>query len=143
MAHTKKYANKIGIYKSEDKSTTLVICLFPRSRWESLGTRLALSLLSYPFKIITTSMCSTDTTKTRVNILCVHGLEMAPDTTKVHKTIIVIPCCASKSWQPHSTKPFCYMQTKLQSFSNHNRKPDSVCPRYKMSENHTWYICLS
>ena len=34
------------------------------------------------------------------------------------------------------------MQTKLQSFSNwgdHNRKLESVCPRYKMPENHTWY----
>ena len=55
----------------------------------------------------------------RVNLLRVRGLETAPDTTKVHKTIIVMPyCCAGKSQQPNSTKPFCYVQTKLQSFSN-------------------------
>ena len=54
------------------------------------------------------------------NTLRLRGLEMAPDTTKVHKTITVMPCCAGKS---NST--FCYVQTTLQSFSNrenHNRK---------------------
>ena len=83
---------------------------------------------------------------TRDNILCVRGLETAPDTTKVHKTIIVILCCAGKSRQPNSTKPFCCVQTKLKSFSNwenHNRKLESVCPRYKRSENHNWYARLS
>ena len=83
---------------------------------------------------------------TRDNILHVRGLETAPDTTKVHKTIIVMPCCAGRSRQPNSTKPFCYVQTKLQSFSNwenHNRKLESVCPRYKTSENHTRYTRLS
>ena len=53
---------------------------------------------------------------------------MASDTTKEHKTIIM-PRCAGKSRQLNSTWPFCYMQTKLQSFSNrekHNRKLESV-----------------
>ena len=51
-----------------------------------------------------------------------------------------LPCCASKSRQPNSSKPFGYEQTKLQSFSNwenHKRKLGLVCPRYKMPENHT------
>ena len=75
----------------------------------------------------------------RDNILCVRRLEMAPDTIKMAETIIVIPCCAGKSRQPNSTIPFCYVHTKLQSFSNwrdHNRKLESVCPRYKMPEKH-------
>ena len=46
---------------------------------------------------------------TRDNILRVRGLETAPDTTKVPKTIIVMPCCAGKSRQPNSTKTFCYV----------------------------------
>ena len=50
----------------------------------------------------------------RDNILRVRGLETAPDTTKMHKTIIVMPCFAGKSRQPNSTKTFCYVQTKLQ-----------------------------
>ena len=82
----------------------------------------------------------------RDNILRVRGLETALDTTKVHKTIIVMPCCAGKSRQPDSTKPFCYVQTKVQSFSNwenHNRNLESVCPRYKRSENHNRYARLS
>ena len=87
-----------------------------------------------------------DLSQSRDNILRVRGLETAPDTTKVHKTIIVILCCAGKSRQPNSTKPFCCVQTKLKSFSNwenHNRKLESVCPRYKRSENHNWYARLS
>ena len=78
----------------------------------------------------------------RDNILRLRGLEMAPDTTKVHKTIITMHCCAGKS---NSTKTFCYVQTKLQSFSNRenrNRKLEPVCSRYKMSKNHTWYARL-
>ena len=36
----------------------------------------------------------------------------------------------------NQTKPFYYVQTKLQSFSNweNHRKPELVWPRYKMSE---------
>ena len=34
-------------------------------------------------------------------ILCVHGLEMAPDTTKMPETIITMLCCAGKSRQPN------------------------------------------
>ena len=51
-------------------------------------------------------------------MLRVRGLETAPDTIKMAETIIVMPCCAGKSWQPNSTIPFHYVQTKLQSFSN-------------------------
>ena len=43
----------------------------------------------------------------------------------------------------NSTKLSCYVQTKLQSFSNwenQNRKLESVCPRYKITENHIWYL---
>ena len=76
------------------------------------------------------------------NILRVHGLETAPVTIKMVETIIVMPCCVGKSRQPNSTIPFCYVQTKLQSFSNwgnHNIKLESVCPRYKMPEKHNGY----
>ena len=68
---------------------------------------------------------------------------MALDTTKVPETIIVMLLLC---WQISATKQYKaslpYVQTKLQSFSNwgyHNRKLESVCPRYKMPENHTWY----
>ena len=47
----------------------------------------------------------------RDNILHLRGLETALDTTKVLKTIIIMPSCAGKS---NSTKTFCYVQTKLQ-----------------------------
>ena len=78
------------------------------------------------------------------NILRVCGLEMTLDTTKVHKAIIVMPCCAGKSRQPNSIRSFCYVQNKLHfsNWENHNRKLESVCLRYKMSENHTWYTHL-
>ena len=69
----------------------------------------------------------------------------APDTIKMAETIIVMPCCSGKSRQPNSTIPFCYVQTKLQSFSNwgnHNIKLESVCPRYKMPEKHNGYANL-
>ena len=78
----------------------------------------------------------------RDNILRVRGLETAPDTIKMAEIIIVMPCCDGKSRQPNSTIPFRYVQTKLQSFSNwgnHNRKLESVCPRYKMPEKHNGY----
>ena len=81
----------------------------------------------------------------RDNILHVRGLETAPDTIKMAETIIIMPCCAGKSRQPNSTIPFRYVQTKLQSFSNwgnHNRKLESVCPRYKMPEKHNGYANL-
>ena len=81
----------------------------------------------------------------RDNILRVRGLETAPDTIKMADTIIFMPCCAGKSRQPNSTIPFRYVQTKLQSFSNwgnHNRKLESVCPRYKMPEKHNGYANL-
>ena len=79
------------------------------------------------------------------NILRIRGLETAPNTIKMAETIIIMPCCAGKSRQPNSTIPFCYVQTKLQSFSNwgnHNRKLELVCPRYKMPEKHTMYANL-
>ena len=62
------------------------------------------------------------------NVLHICGLEMAPDTTEVHKTIILL------CWQISASKLSCYVQTKVQSLSyweNHNRKLESVCPRYK------------
>ena len=54
----------------------------------------------------------------RDNILRVHvrGLETAPDTTKVHKTIIVMPCCAGKSRQPNSTKTFAICRLNYNDF---------------------------
>ena len=54
----------------------------------------------------------------RDNILRVHvrGLEMAPDTTIVHKTIIVMPCCAGKSRQPNSAKTFAICRLNYNDF---------------------------
>ena len=83
--------------------------------------------------------------QSRDNILRVRGLETAPDTIKMAETIIVMPCCVGKSRQPNSTIPFCYVQTKLKSFSNwgnHNRKLELVCPRYNIPEKHTRYANL-
>ena len=45
-------------------------------------------------------------TATRESILHVRGLETALDTNKLPETIIVMSCCAGKSQQANSTKPF-------------------------------------